>query len=151
TPGGASIGFPNGSLVDAAPGTRLALVSSRGVRLQTGRAGFEIGGGEEGFQVWTPLGIIETAGGSFRVRIESEAEMKGEAGIVVTVAVVGAAVMFRFSGDPDPGTEIRSGELAIVHSQAIRKLPFKAASQVAGPPGLLGEVNEQLRSLHDRQ
>jgi|GEM_PF-6508681 len=140
------IRLADGSTVDAAPGTRLVVLSSRPgrvVSLEEGTAFFSVPSGKGDFRIEVPGGGVEVAGTAFGITVRNDGNtgnrnkggtemtgrnpwMIGAASAAVAVAVTSGAIRF-LHADATPAQVVKAGsQLEIDRSGAARLATLQA-------------------------
>jgi hypothetical protein len=142
----ARVDLARGHRFEPTEGTRFSLAEGA-LSMETGEANVQAAGDHD-LSVRTPLGVIEGRGASFRVSIEEPSMNRpvvAASGLVVTVAVIGGAVLFT---DRDRSTRIAApDELVVGPGATAAGRPASLPVVHAGSAGEVLELREQVAAL----
>ena len=125
--------LPDGTVIDAAPGARLALLDPRPgtvARLEHGLAMFSVPPGKGALAVEVPEGRIEVPGTAFAVSVNDKegARMKtrdwlvGGCSAALAVAVTSGVVRFTSADSAAPSREVRAGQQLLLDQEGEARL-----------------------------
>jgi hypothetical protein len=132
----------DGCAVRDEPGAQWRVVAPRAVRLDEGAAFFEVRGP---FAVATPRGRVEVLGTSFRVEVDmGRGAAVGAGAVIVTVAVVTGAVIFRQDGRD---TTVRAGERIKAGPETVEKAAIPSAEELSRLERELADARARIAAL----
>jgi len=123
-------------------GAQWRVVAPRTVRLDAGAAFFDVRGP---FTVVTPRGRVEVQGTSFRVEVDmGRGAAVGAGAVIVTVAVVTGAVIFRQDGRD---TTVRAGERLKAGPETVEKATIPSAEELSRLERDLADARARIAAL----